>query len=380
MATPVQSPHMWDDFTNRWDRYRYRTWNGQEWAADAPPDAGTVRHSPFFPYYLGTGTVLQQEVEGMPVDPNSEAMAAWMDVNSPVPGTGAWGDKTALNTSLQGTRPIATYLVDSTDPACEMQEMVAVGGIGNLDIPFLQGPIPWPHWMQPATNGDRSLALYDVGTGIMREYFSVTPNGDGDNRWKAGSAGWSLAEPGLRTLGATNYPLQLRGRTSAAVGMHNPLGFIGVNEARRGRIDHAICFTTGQMREGWSWPAIGGDGTSSDPDAPVEGQWCRLPMDVNPDDYQPFTALIIRAFQKWGGLATDKNLWAHAFNVESGELEKHFTGADPWEPGGELASIYGTLSVKDFPWHLTEWAPVDWGRPAPDWGNVGHQPPWDPDA
>lgn len=378
-----QPPHGWNTPFSRWDRYRYRVWDEvlQEWVFRTEPDAGTVRHSPFWPYYIGAGSVLQRSAEGMPIDPNSAAMAAWMDANSPVPGTGAFGDKTALNTSQFGTRPIAAYLVDSSDPACETQTMDTVSGINNLDRPFLLGDIPWPHWMSPATNGDRSLALYDIGTGIMREYFFVQPVGDpADRVWRANSAGWSLAYPGLRTIGATNYPLQLRGRTSAAVGMHNPLGFIGVSEARRGRIDHAVCFTTGQMQQGWSWPAVGGDGTSSDTDAPVEGQWCRLPMSVNPDDYQPLTALIIRAFQQYGGYATDKNLWCHAFNAESGALEEHFTGADPWAPGGELQTMYGTLSVKDFPWHLTEWAPRDYGRPTPDWGSVGHQPPYDPEA
>ncbi|WP_199847455.1 hypothetical protein [Janibacter massiliensis] len=350
-----------------WSRSIPRTYHPSEGAwkpgeMDRFKLEGASAVSPFSPY-LGEGTVLQRDISAMPIAEDSAAHAKWMWDN----GTLVSSTRTGLNSSAFGTRPIPIYVVDSADPTCGFQYMDDARGAGQQhEQMYLEGPIPWPSWAKPASNQDMSIAIYDTATGIMREFFMVRPVSGKPGHWISQSAGYSIARPGLTGLSETNYPLSLDTGTSAAVGMHNPLGFIGVAEARMGRIDHAVCFTTSQMRKGCSWPAVSGDGTSDDPNAPVEGQWCRLPKWVDPRDYHPFTGLIIRAFQEYGGLATDKNLYCHAFNLENCQTEIHLTGVDPWV--SEIPSLYeGSLDVNGFPWHLTEWAPIDWGRPSIDW-------------
>ena len=130
-------------------------------------------------------TIFTRDVSEMPLHPNSAGMAAWMHKNSPDPwGTawvkgqkgGGWGAKTALNTSVNGTQPIAAYVVDSTHPATEYAWMECktdgMSTVGWDATPTPQGPkgivavqkiisglIPLPTGALPAQNGDRGVSL-----------------------------------------------------------------------------------------------------------------------------------------------------------------------------------------------------------------------------
>ncbi|WP_138416210.1 hypothetical protein [Sinomonas gamaensis] len=338
----------------------------------------------------------------MPLASNSADCARWMDANALHIAGGAWGAKTSLNTSVFGTEPIAVYVVDSTAPACDWQyvDSVAAGAGHNqaeIDL-FCKGPIPLPIWVTPPPQGDKGLALYDLGTGIMREYFLFQPVVGNPGHWTAKTGGYSVAKPSLMDLSETNPGVQLRTGTNAAVGMHNALGFLGIAELIAGHVNHAVAFTCSNMGIGQSWPARAADGLSTDANAPLEGQWFRLPASVdikkNPrtgKPYNPLTQVIIEAVQRYGGFASDKNLWCHAFNGENGRTWKQLYGKDPWyrdatdgtgKSDGILVQQYGhpvtrAIEVDDFPWHLTEWAPVDWGRPIPDfWLRPWQGTPW----
>lgn len=388
---------VWQSTPGRWLATEPCIFRNGEWVTvDADKFPGAVLESMYAPNYIGKGTIWQRDVSNMPLAPNSDAMAKWMDDNSPTPwGAGAFGAKTGINTSAQGTRPIATYLVDSSHPRCEYQYMDKCRGYGitaDEISHYLLGKIPWPHFAKPAQNGDLGMAIYDIATGIMREYFFVEPAKDGTpNHWTAATGGFSLAKPGLVDLAKTNYATQCQGGGSAVVCMHNSLGFIGISEIRRGYIDHALAFTTANFARGLepSWPAQLSDGKAPEDQAPFSprhGQWARLSADVDPDydpntsqPYNPMTRLLIKAAKKYGLVATDTNAWCHAFNAECGYQEKAVFGTDPWETG-ELFSVldpkgeYGsrTFDVSDFPWRKTEWAEVDWGRPEIDfWTRPG---------
>lgn len=382
-----------DPVSGRWRHVRQRIAVGTEWATIVKED-GIFKGSLFAPY-IAEGTVLTRDVRGaaMPLAVNSAANAAWMAANLTA---GSGFGKTGLNTSKFGTHPIAVYAVDSTAPDCEWQyvQSVSAGSGGNqtlVDL-YCKGWIPLPSWAEAPIAGDKGLALYDIGTGIMREYFFFQPVSGKPGNWTASVGGVSVTKPGLRDFAAANPAAQLRTGTNAVVGMHNPLGFLGIAELLHGEINHAVAFTCANMRKGYSWPARGGDGTSTDASAPVEGQWSRLPATVDPNynplttlPYNPLTQLIIKAAKRYGMFASDKNLFVHAFNGEHGGQWEHLYGQDPWDADGDLPKMYGgkvgapstSIDVSDFPWHLTEWAPVDWGRPSPDfWLRPGESQPW----
>ncbi|WP_294646820.1 hypothetical protein [uncultured Rothia sp.] len=350
--------------------------------------------------YAGAGTVWQRDISQMPLAENSAVMAAWMEKNTPDPfgrtGDGKFpGDprvKTGTNTSSSGTSPIPAYLVDSSHPDCHFQRMEATRGVGITPWAaqnILSGMIPMPSFAEPARIGDRGLAIWDVHTGIIREYFMVNRKADGDG-WAAVSGGFSVMSPGFKKLAEENWATQLQLGSSAVARMHNTLGFVGIDEVRCGQINHALAFTFGAVAAGNppSWPAQMTDGkapASEAPSSPVHGQWGRLAADVNPWfnpktglPYNPLTRLLIVAAKKHGLVGTDTNAFCHAFNFEDGQTEKAFTGVDPWDikktrilaDRVSTVEVYGGMlnafSVRDFPWDRTEWAPRDWGRPDVD--------------
>ncbi len=374
--------------------------------------------------YMGEGTILQRDITNMPINPDSQAMTESLVRFSPFGPNGGWGPRTALNTSAFGTQPVHAYVVDSSHPSTVFQQWAA----DSLYCPpderdfYMRGPVPQASWMIPAQNHDYGLAIYDRATGIMRELFMAKKNAQG--AW-TGMGGYSVATPGLRNLAQDNWALQQRRGLATISGMHNSLGFIGISEALNREIRHALCFTLSAafsslpvgddpaVREPYlSWPSRGSDGklehyspggSKYDPKNPghvhdaatvktiTHGLWGRLKADVDPlynpatkRAYNPFTQVLIKAAKKYGLVATDTNLWCHAFNTEQGRTFKHLYGKDPWEPGGLIASQYidpitaqPSLDVSDFPWERTEWATLDWGRPSPDWNlRPGQWSPW----
>lgn len=377
--------------------------------------------------YMGAGTVLQRDLSNMPIHPLSDQMARWMWDYTPFSAAGGWGSKTSLNTSSFGTQPVHMYVIDSTHPECEFDTFGAKSN--SIQTPalenetYMRGQIPKYEWMVPAQNGDRGMAIYDTGTGIMREWFMCTPQPDGT--W-GGGGGYSIGNPGLKDLAVTNYALQQRRGIATVSGMHNSLGFIGIAEALSKEIRHALCFTVGAAATrtnvttdgyafgGVSWPSRAADGKAEvyapgggryDPNnpnhlhngvppTPTHGQWGRLKADVDPmhnprtgKAYKPFTRVLIEAAKKYGLVMTDTNLWCNAFNAEQGRTWAHTYGSDPWA-SGVISKVYADpadpsghgnagTSCDDFPWDRTEWSLIDWGRPSPDWNLRPGQPvPW----
>lgn len=424
----------------RWEFAERFEHDGQAWVEvlnETEDDSVTLTSAFNEGTYMGRGTILQRDVSDMPVHPQSEEMSAAMWDLAPFAPGGAWGSKTSLNTSSFGTQPIHMYVVDSTHPECSFRTFegaTAVGTPAAEVATYMNGQIPLPTWAVPAQNGDRGMSVYDLGTGIMREYFMV---GNSGTRWW-GSGGYSISRPGLRNLAEDNYALQQRRGISNVAGMHNSLGFIGIAEAMNKKINHALCFTASALwsihqsydallseRATWpeghtvanwppsspgyvSWPSRAADGkleryipestwanshtyTRANPHVtPTHGQWGRLPDSVDPmhnprtgKPYPEFVRVIIEAAKRYGLVATDTNLWCHSFNTEQGRTFKHLYGEDPWATGGIIDRLYrdqyggGGLSVSEFPWDLVEWAPLDWGRPVPDLNKrPGQLTPW----
>ena len=163
--------------------------------------------------------------------------------------------------------------------------------------------------------------------------------------------------------------MRLTTGTSSVVGMLNPISQIGIAEARAGQINHALSVTLPNAARGvTSFPARGNDGTDSNPNAPAQGQWFRINPSVNLDTLtlRPFTRIVARAIQRFGGYGADKNLWCFAFNAEHPINETAAGRPNPWAAGGDVATMYGGVDLNDFPWNLTQWAPVNWNAQTPD--------------
>lgn len=109
-----------------------------------------------------------------------------------------------------------------------------------------------------------------------------------------------------------------------------------------------------------------------------------MDSNLSREPYSEWCRVLIEAAKTYGLVATDINLWVHAFNAEQGRTWAHVYGEDPWATGGAISkayvdrygqSTYGGL--EEFRWDQTEWAPLDWGRPSPDWNlRPGQLIPW----
>ena len=335
-----------------------------------------VDGSIYWPNYLGEGTVYTRSIKNMPLAENSRQIAEYMP-KMPEKWNGC-GVITSYNTMSYN---LPVYIVDST---ATNAPRVRIDGRGseshrrmmfsnvstNLDdsifgfAPFRDFPLEdWSVPAFPKPDGDVALGLYDIGTGIVREYFLMTPVTN--RQWRAAYGGYY---PDMWHLPRDNYACQHKEGSDFVVAMLGALGQVGIEEARRGEINHAIIFTAADAKmRTTSWPARQNDGRDPHPHAPAQGQWFRFPPDLDVDalKLRPLTRLLVRTAQKHGGFASDKNWWCHAFNFEPGIVEAYKNGGqDPWLPGGDLYEKYGELNLNDFPWELTEWAPIDWGKPA----------------
>lgn len=413
--------------TKVWETAESYNYDGQAWAEilSSTRIDGQFYRSIFSPEgYLGQGTILQRDVSSMPIDPRSTQMSQTVKALSPFTVNGAFGATTSINTSSFGTQPIHAYLVDSSlegHSVRKFENAKAISTNPTESDAYMNGEIPLEEWMVPAQNGDRGLAVYDLATGIMREYFMTqSVSADRPEVW-TGVGGYSVVSPGLKSLASDNYALQQRRGLSNVAGMHNSFGFVGIHEALVKRIDHAVCFTAASLRmcddsgntpiEGKqliSWPARGSDGKLENylpggpkyiqgqrweggAVTPTHGQWGRIDPNLdpmhNPETGKPFaefTRVLIEACKKYGLLFTDTNLWCHAVNTEQGRTFKHFYGEDPWKYKGiihrQYVDKYGNdgFTANDFPWWAVQWAPVDWGRPSPDWNlRPGQLAPWE---
>lgn len=262
---------------------------------------------------------------------------------------------------------LPVYLIDSTDTAIPRTTVVYTAGVPEPSPTrqklLFSNDIPIPAWAQPAIGTDSSMAIYDIATGLMREYFNVAKQPDGT--WTAFTGGYSY---GMIDMATQNYACQLtEGSDFATCNIGAPTQ-IGVEEARRGSIRHALGVVVHNVSPSFSWPAKYSDGTSTDPSAPAQGQWFRFnpTLDINALGLNPFTTMICTAIQQYGGFPIDKSLFSHYFNCEPGFNEMQLNGGiNPWQEGGDLYKKYaGDFDVNGFPWQLTEWAPVDWGKPA----------------
>lgn len=384
------APKLWNADHGLWLPSVPKSWDGYGWSRPVE-DYTTVRRTPFKPY-LAEGTVWTRDVSEMPLATKSADFAAWMAANI---NYGAGFGPTSLNSSVFGTHPIQVHLVDSSlsDHKAYVTGTFPGGGGGFGEF-VLGGWVPWPEYETTVQTGqDSAITIIDVATGIIREYYYVVRVAGTKNRYTTTTGGYSIAPRELLGWAETNYSTQLTEGSSAVAMMHNHFGFIGIEEALNGQINHALAYTCSNMNvptstgeairlddtryqhTGASWPAKSGDGDTVSDDAPIHGQWARLPQGLDLQAYKPFTRLLIQAAQTYGMVATDTNNFVHAFNTEHGGQWKAMLGTDPWAVGGAAYEMWSDIAdqngyqadkpfdVSDFPWHLTEWAPRNWGMP-----------------
>ena len=107
----------------------------------------------------------------------------------------------------------------------------------------------------------------------------------------------------LPLTGSGVYP---RGLGTRASGFANVAGLITPGEIRRGRIEHALVFTTSATRAGGPvWPATSSDGQTSSEGAIPEGARLQLDPSLSLESLTPWQRTIARALQRYGMYLAD---------------------------------------------------------------------------
>lgn len=198
---------------------------------------------------------------------------------------------------------------------------------------------------------------------------------------KYSSGGFMAGIPNFGGLGENNYWLNLASGTSSVVGMANENTQIGIDELRRGKIEHALSVTLPNYQRGASFPAKMADGNidaTKYPEAPHAGQRWRLPKDFDTDGYlrsigldgDKILRMQIEAAKEYGGIVTDRNLATIAFNFESGwsyapaarEGKNIYT--DETVKEGWLKKMFDqhTGGNGAFPWQAVQWLPMNYAE------------------
>lgn len=174
-------------------------------------------------------------------------------------------------------------------------------------------------------DGDRHMIIVDRDRWVLYELFATSWN-SARNRWEAGSGAiFDLSSNGRRPTGWTS---------ADAAGLAILPGLVRYDEARRGRINHALRVTV-RATNGYVWPASHSAGNRSG--ALPMGARLRLKASKDLSGYPSYIRAMFRAMQTYGLIVADNG------------SDMFITGASDarWN-NGELNPAFRSLSAGDF--------------------------------
>jgi hypothetical protein len=250
-------------------------------ALAAPPaGAATVGGCPVFP----PNNPWNQRVDRLPVLGNSDAIVRSIGATDTVHadfGSGLWdgGPIGIPFVTVGGSQPKVPVSFDYADESD-------------------RGPYPIPSQVPIEggrnADGDRHVIVVDRKRCRLYEVFAAYPRG---SSWTAGSGAiWNLRSNKLRP----------RGWTSAdAAGLPILPGLARYDEVKRGRIDHALRFTTDRTRRAFIYPARHFASDLTDPNLPAMGQRLRLRRNYDISRFPRQARIVLKALKRFGMIVAD---------------------------------------------------------------------------
>jgi hypothetical protein len=237
--------------------------------------------------------VWNARVDGLPVDPHSDAYVAAIGAGERVHadfGSGEWppGSGSPIG--------IPYVVVPGSQPGVEV----------TFDYDDESDPGPYPIPLNPPIeggpdgDGDRHVLVLDRDACVLYELFYAWPQADGS--WAAGSGA-------IFDLGS--HALRPDGWTSAdAAGLPILPGLVRYDEVERldgepREIRHALRFTAPDTRRAYVWPARHYASTLTGTRYPPMGQRFRLKAGFDLSGFSPEVQVILRALQTYGMILAD---------------------------------------------------------------------------
>ena len=227
-----------------------------------------------------------QDVSGLPVDPNSANIIAFIGATR--------GLKADFGAGLWEGAPIGIpyQVVD----AAQAKVRINFTAYGDESDP---GPMPIPPTAPieggSASTGDRHVLVLDRDACLLYELYRAFPQGDGS--WNAdSSAVWDLRSNNLRPFGWTS---------TDAAGLPVFPGLARYDEVAAGEITHALRFTVPTTRRAYVLPATHWASSNTSTSAPPMGMRVRLKADVVITGFPTQAQVVLRALKKYGMILAD---------------------------------------------------------------------------
>jgi hypothetical protein len=211
-------------------------------------------------------------------------------------------ESAALIRSIGAERTLHPGFGSGTWEGAKIGIPIPVVGGGQKRVPVVfeyadesdRGPYPIAAGVAIEGGSDRHALIVDRSSCRLYELFAVEPAGAG---WRAGSGAiWDLRSNRLRPAGWTS---------ADAAGLPILPGLARYDEVARGRIDHALRFTTDRTRRGYVYPARHHASDSTDPSLPPMGLRLRLRADYPLRGFGPQARVVLEALKRYGMILAD---------------------------------------------------------------------------
>lgn len=228
-----------------------------------------------------------QDVSGLPVDPNSANLISSMGLS-----TGLHPD---FGTTWNGAPNGIPYVVVS---GSQLKVPITFTAYGNESDP---GPYPVPQDAPieggPNATGDRHVIVIDRDNWKLYELFDAYPVSGGISWRAACGAVFDLSSNSLRPAGWTS---------ADAAGLPIFPGLVRYDEVfELKEITHALRFTAQRTRRAYVYPARHFASSNTDPNLPPMGMRVRLKASFDISRFSPNMQVILRALKKYGMILAD---------------------------------------------------------------------------
>lgn len=228
-----------------------------------------------------------QDISGLPVDPNSNNLIASIGLN-----TGLHPD---FGTFWAGAPIGIPYVVVS---GTQTKVPINFTAYGDESDP---GPYPVPSNAPieggPNANGDRHVLVVDRDNWKLYELYRAFPVGGGTS-WRADSGAiFDLNSNALRPAGWTS---------ADAAGLPIFPGLVRYDEVfEQKEITHALRFTAQLTRRAYVYPARHFASSNTSPNLPPMGMRVRLKASFDVSKFSPAMQVILNALKKYGMILAD---------------------------------------------------------------------------
>jgi hypothetical protein len=238
-----------------------------------------------------------QDISGLPVAKNSEAMIAGIGADKALEFNLDMGFIIVPADQKRVDVKILDYPEESDPGPFPVPDNAPIENwplMRNENTKALPKPGQTLEQFQREAEGDRHIILVDPGNGKFHEFWQAKRT---DAGWQASnSVTWDLRTGALR---------RERWTSADAAGLPIFPAVVRYDECSRGLVEHAMRFTVRKSRRAYVLPATHWASSSRDPNLPRMGERFRLRKDFDVSSFPPHVQAILKGLKTYGMFVAD---------------------------------------------------------------------------